>query len=72
MALDDSLDDTISLKLSIEPTELTARAMTELEDITNKIESTLSSSRSAATNIVESVPELSAVMRAAQQQAEAA
>ena len=72
MALDDSLDDTISLKLSIEPTELTARAMTELEDITAKIESTLSSSRSAATNIVESVPELSAVMRAAQQQAEAA
>ena len=72
MALDDSLDDTISLKLSIEPTELTARAMTELEDITDKIESTLSSSRSAATNIVESVPELSAVMRAAQQQAEAA
>ena len=72
MALDDSLDDTISLKLSIEPTELTARAMTELEDITDKIESTLSSSRSAATNIVESVPELSAVMRAAQQQAQAA
>lgn len=72
MALDDSLDDTISLKLSIEPTELTARAMTELEDITDKIESTLSSSRSAATNIVESVPELSAVMRAAQQQVEAA
>lgn len=72
MALDDSLDDTISLKLSIEPTELTARAMTELEDITGKIESALSSSRSAATNIVESVPELSAVMRAAQQQVEAA